>query len=110
MLLFRETPFFMLHRRHFLKMGAIALAPAALRAAKGLPSPVIKDIQVIETAPAGLRLTVAKIITDQPGLYGYGDGTFTQRADLIKPAIERYLKPLLVGKKADRIEDIWQAC
>lgn len=100
----------MMNRRKLLQLGAIALAPGALRAAKGLPLPTIKDIQVIETAPAGLRLTVAKIITDQDGLYGYGDGTFTQRADLIKPAIERYLKPLLIGKKVDRIEDIWQAC
>ncbi len=65
---------------------------------------------MIETAPAGLRLTVVKILTDQDGLYGYGDGTFTQRADLVKPAIEHYLKPFLLGKAADRIEDIWQSC
>ena len=71
-------------------------------------SPKIKDISVIETAPGGVRLTVVKITTDQPGLYGYGCATFTQRADLVKPAVERYLKPLLLGKTTDRIEDIWQ--
>ena len=43
------------------------------------------------------------------GLYGYGCATFTQRADLVPPAVERYLKPFLVGKPADRIEDTWQA-
>jgi mannonate dehydratase len=41
---------------------------------------------------------VVKITTDQDGLYGYGCATFTQRADLVKPAVERYLKPFLVGK------------
>jgi len=64
---------------------------------------------VIATAPAGLRLVVVKVLTDQDGLYGYGCATFTQRADLVVPAVEKYLKPLLVGRPADRIEDAWQA-
>jgi mannonate dehydratase len=78
------------------------------QATRGMPAPRIKDITVIETAPQGVRLTVVKITTDQAGLYGYGCATFTQRADLVKPAVERYLKPLLLGKTTDRIEDIWQ--
>jgi len=82
----------------------------AARAARGLPPPKIVDIQVIATAPAGLRLPVVKILTDQDGLYGYGCSCFTQRADLVVPAVEKYLKPLLIGKPADRIDDIWQAC
>src|ERR1041384_5843028 len=79
------------------------------RATRGMPSPKIKDVSVIATAPAGLRLTVVKITTDQDGLYGYGCGTFTQRADLVNVAVEKYLKPFLIGKPADRIEDAWQA-
>jgi len=75
-----------------------------------MPIPKIKDISVIECAPAGVRLTVVKITTDQDGLYGYGCATFTQRADLVRPAVEKYLKPLLLNKTTDRIEDIWQAC
>jgi mannonate dehydratase len=108
-----------IERRSFLKSiaGAAALrlvspmtekAQAQVAAAtRATPTPKIKDITVIETAPAGSRLTVVKITTDQPGLYGYGCATFTQRADLVKPAVERYLKPLLIGKPTDRIEDIW---
>jgi mannonate dehydratase len=80
------------------------------RAARGTPSPKIKDISVIATQPGGVRLVVVKITTDQDGLYGYGCATFTQRADLVIPAVEKYLKPFLVGKPADRIDDTWQAC
>src|ERR1043165_3778539 len=80
------------------------------QATRGMPAPKIKDISVIECQPAGVRLTVVKITTDQDGLYGYGCGTFTQRADPVAPAVERYLKPFLIGKTTDRIEDIWQSC
>ncbi|MBX5494737.1 MAG: starvation-sensing protein RspA [Bryobacteraceae bacterium] len=88
---------------------AAAQAQAA-RAVRAMPSPKIKDLQVIATAPAGLRLVVIKILTDQDGLYGYGCATYTQRAELVVAAAERYLKPFLIGKHADRIDDIWQAC
>lgn len=104
-------------RRSLLALAAAAPLSAheaaaqqqAARATRALPSPKIKDVQVIATAPAGLRLAVVKVITDQDGLYGYGCATYTQRADLVVPAVERYLKPFLVGKPADRIDDLWQA-
>src|ERR1700716_1591981 len=110
-----------MHRRDLLKsiggVGLLGLASPvigaqeqATRNTRGMPSPRIKDISVIECAPAGVRLTVVKITTDRDGLYGYGCATFTQRADLVKPAVERYLKPFLLGKPTDRIEDIWQSC
>src|SRR5580698_23675 len=108
-------------RRSFLKSLAGASALAATpriaaadeltsRATRGIPAPRIRDISVIECEPDGVRLTVVKITTDQDGLYGYGCATFTQRADLVKPAVEKYLKPFLLGKTTDRIEDIWQSC
>lgn len=110
-----------MNRRGLLKLagtgafaGLVAEREAAAqekadRATRGMASPKIKDVSVIETAPAGLRLTVVKITTDQDGLYGYGCGTFTQRADLVGEAVRRYVKPFLIGKHADRIDDIWQA-
>ena len=79
------------------------------QARRGLPSPKITDVRAIATAPRGLRLVVVKVTTDQDGLYGYGCATYTQRADLVVPAVDRYLKPFLVGRKADRIDDLWQA-
>src|SRR5438132_6248137 len=80
------------------------------KAVRGMPAPKIKDVSVIATAPGGSRLVVVKITTDQDGLYGYGCATFTQRADLVVPAVEKYLRPFLIGKPADRIEDTWQSC
>src|SRR2546421_3714334 len=82
---------------------------AVQRATRAMPSPHIKDVQVIATAPAGSRLTVVKIVTDQDGLYGYGCATFTQRAEVVNLAIEKYLRPFLMGKPTDRIDDLWQA-
>src|SRR5450432_2182687 len=111
-----------MNRRNWLQTlagaGAAALVTAreqkaqdaVRKSVRAMPGPKIRDIQVIECAPAGVRLTVVKITTDQDGLYGYGCATFTQRADLVKPAVERYLKPFLMGKTTDRIEDIWQSC
>lgn len=93
-----------------LAASTVAAQERTASAIRGMPAPKIKDISVIECEPAGVRLTVVKIITDQDGLYGYGCATFTQRADLIKPAVEKYLKPFLVGKPTDRIEDTWQSC
>jgi mannonate dehydratase len=110
-----------MNRRNLLKMAAgagaasvmtkreLAAQETAARATRGMPSPKIKDVGVIATAPAGSRLTVVKITTDQDGLYGYGCGTFTQRADLVNLAVQNYLRPFLVGKPADRIDDMWQA-
>jgi len=59
------------------------------RSSRGMPSPKIRDISVIATQPGGVRLTVVKVTTDQDGLYGYGCATFTQRADLVAPAVEK---------------------
>ena len=64
---------------------------------------------MITTQPAGVRLVVVKITTDQDGLYGYGCATFTQRADLVVEAVNRYLKPFLLGRPTDAIEDLWHA-
>ena len=88
-----------INRRHFL---ALASAPLL----RGMSVPKIKDVSVITTAPAGVRLTVVKIQTDQDGLYGYGCATFTQRADLVGAAVERYLKPFLIGRPTHQIEHL----
>ena len=68
----------------------------------------IKDVQTILTQPESSRLIIVKIITSQPGLYGLGCATFTQRFHAVHTAIEKHLKPFLIGRDVSRIEEIWQ--
>lgn len=78
------------------------------RATKGLPPLKITDVKTILTCPNGIRLVVMKIETSEPGLYGLGCATFTQRPLTVATAIDEYLKPFVIGKDPDQIEDLWQ--
>nr|WP_314419395.1 enolase C-terminal domain-like protein [uncultured Erwinia sp.] len=69
----------------------------------------ITDVKTILTAPGGIDLVVVKIETSEPGLYGLGCATFTQRIHAVSAAIDNYMKPFLLGKDPARIEDIWQS-
>src|SRR5687768_7829732 len=69
----------------------------------------ITKVKSILTMPGRIRLCVVKVETSEPGLYGYGCATFTQRIRLVANAVDQYLAPFLVGKDPDNIEDIWQA-
>jgi mannonate dehydratase len=112
-----------MHRRQWLKntttaaglfgfplllSGRIGSAPAAED--RKLQPLKITDIKTILTAPAGIRLVVVKVQTNEPGLYGLGCATFTQRARVVETAVDKYLKPFLLGKDPLQIEDIWQSC
>lgn len=68
----------------------------------------IRDVQAILTQPGNSRLVIVKITTTDDGLYGIGCATFTQRVFAVEAAIERHLKPLLIGRDVDRIEELWQ--
>src|SRR5215475_398173 len=76
---------------------------------KGLAPVKIRDIKTILTAPDNIRLVIVKVETTEPGLSGWGCATFTQRAYVVETAIEKYLKPFLIGRNVDEIEDIWQS-
>src|SRR5262249_38763029 len=69
----------------------------------------IANIRTILTAPNGIRLVVVRVDTSEPGLYGLGCATFTQRALAVATAVDEYLRPLLAGRDVDDIEDIWQS-
>ncbi|HVX14824.1 MAG TPA: enolase C-terminal domain-like protein [Pirellulales bacterium] len=74
-----------------------------------LPPLKITDVKAILTAPADIRLVVVKVTTNEPGLYGLGCATFTQRPRTVETAVDKYLRPFLVGKNPLAIEDIYQS-
>jgi mannonate dehydratase len=79
------------------------------QAVRGTAPVKIRDIKTILTAPNHIRLAVVKIETTEAGLVGWGCATFTQRALVVQTALEQYLKPFLIGRDVDQIEDIWQS-
>jgi mannonate dehydratase len=83
--------------------------PGYTQAVKGTAPVKIRDIKTILTAPNRIRLVVVKVETTEPGLVGWGCATFTQRALVVETALEKYLKPFLIGRNVDEIEDIWQS-
>ncbi len=87
---------------------------AVEQATRGMPAPRIQDVTVIEVGGGGVNdSTVVKVTTDQAGLYGYGCATHSfpgGRSRLVRAAVEDYLKPLVLGRTTERIEQIWQIC
>ena len=69
----------------------------------------IRNCKAIATRPGGSNLIVVKVETTEPGLYGVGCATFTQRAFPVVTAIEQYMNDFCVGRDVDNIEDMWQA-
>ncbi len=68
----------------------------------------ITNVKVILTAPEGINLIVVRVDTNQPGLFGLGCATFAYRHLAVACLIEEYLRPLLIGRDAEAIEDLWQ--
>ena len=68
----------------------------------------IRNVRTILTMPSYSRLVIVKVETSEPGLYGVGCATFTQRHLTVRSAVEDFLKPFLIGKNVQGIEDLWQ--
>lgn len=77
--------------------------------AKGMPPVKIRNVKAIATAPQGANLVIVKVETTEPGLYGIGCATFTQRAEVVVAAINDYMPDFCIGKDVDNIEDMWQS-
>lgn len=107
----------MINRRDLLKAGALSLplisvakAQEVTRATNGLPPLTIKDVKVITTSGGShYHWVFLKIVTSEPGLYGIGSANDAYQAMAVIADLENHLKPWLIGKDPDRIEDLWQS-
>lgn len=106
-----------MNRRDFWKGAAAGIAAMPAHAAqqyeartKGLPPLTIKDVKVIATSGGRqYRWLFLKITTSEPGLYGIGTASNHYQPEAVRAALEKHLAPWLVGKEANRIEDLWQS-
>src|SRR5690625_5295289 len=65
----------------------------------------IDAVEVIVTSP-GRNFVTVRVITDS-GIYGLGDATLNGRELAVASYLQDHLVPILRGKDAHRIEDIW---
>jgi mannonate dehydratase len=101
-----------MNRRNALRLVTAGSALAAVRpvTSAGLPALKISDVKTILTQPGGGdHLVVVKVMTSEPGLYGVGCATHRERPLAVASAINDYLKPFVIGKNPEDIEDIWQS-
>jgi mannonate dehydratase len=106
-----------MNRRDLLKSAMVSLPLLSVAKAQELPKKTnglapltIKDVKVITTSGgANYRWIFLKIITSEPGLYGIGSANNHFQTMAVIAALEDHLKPWLIGKDPDRIEDLWQS-
>lgn len=111
-----------MNRRQMLRGAGAATGAALARpsqvyaaATRGLPPLKITNVKTILTNPPSLggrvtpmgRLVIAKVETSEPGLYGVGCASFCFRPHSVATTIEKYLKPFVIGKDPDMIEDLF---
>ena len=81
-----------------------AASPAPSRAPRAVAT--ITGARVVVTCPG--RNFVTLKITTADGTYGLGDATLNGRELAVAAYLTEHVCPLLIGKDAHRIEDMWQ--
>jgi mannonate dehydratase len=66
----------------------------------------VTGVRALVTAPEGIPLVVVHVDTSEPGLYGLGCATFTQRYAAVAAAVDEHVGPLVIGRSPADIEDI----
>ena len=87
-----------------------AAAQQASKATTGLPKLTITDAKVVTTSAGGnYRWVFLKILTSEPGLYGIGSANNNYQTQAVIAALQHHLRPWLIGKDPNQIEDLWQS-
>src|SRR5258708_40366683 len=89
--------------------GPTPLKPGQGAIRGGWPPLKITSVKAILTQPAGDQLVIVKVETSEPGLYGIGCATHRERPLAVTAALDQYMKPFVVGRNVEDIEDIWQS-
>lgn len=79
------------------------LAPAPWSGPSGTR---VTRVRTFLCAPQGCPYVIARVETDQPGLYGLGCASDPQRTTAIRAVLDDYLGPQLAGRDPADIEDI----
>lgn len=67
----------------------------------------ITAVRCIRTRHDG-SWVILKVMTDQDGLYGIGSASDMYQPGAVVSIVEELLAPLLIGRDASQIEDLWQ--
>ena len=104
-----------MNRRHFLSSLFAAGIPLPARAqaadSRAPRNLKITDLQILTTNPEQTALgnyVLVKVLTNQDGLYGWGDATCSGSELGVAKFLEEHMKPALVGRNPMRLEDMWQ--
>jgi mannonate dehydratase len=65
----------------------------------------IRQVDVLVTSP-GRNYVAVKLSTSDDGLYGWGDATLDGRELAVASFLRDHVAPTLIGRPAERIEDI----
>ena len=102
-----------MNRRLFLQSALAAPLPLAARAAEARAPRNLKitGVEVLVTNPDQSPMgnyVLVKIVTNQPGLFGWGDATRTGSDLAVAKMIEEHLAPGLLGQNPMQSEMLWQ--
>jgi mannonate dehydratase len=86
----------------------IPFVPPAWENAGRASSLKITNVKAIITAPDGIQLVVVKVETNEPEIHGVGCASFLTRPYAVADVVERHLKPFLLGRSPEDIEDVHQ--
>ena len=87
-----------------IERSALSMSASLGRSASA-KAPIV-DARVIVTCP-GRNFVTLKVTTDD-GVYGLGDATLNGREMAVVAYLNEHILPLLIGRDAHRIEDMWQ--